>query len=452
MQSIDLKGLLMKKLLLVKLLLSFFLISCMVQLPALPQRQVVNNLTTPVSSTLGCLQNQPSALLREQSDPFVVNLNTLGLDLYHWLTQEDKTTNLIFSPYGIVAAFSMAYSGARQETAAEMAQVLHFLPQADQPIQFGVVNCYLGNLANQVDATNQTNDAENTPFQLQLANALWGQANFPFSQHYFATMSENYKADLQSVDFVASPIEAIQQINQWVNEKTAGRIQELVTKEEVTPNTRLVLANTIYFKASWLRPFLSVQTEPQAFTLLNGDTVVTPLMHGLIRAPYLQANGYQAALLPYVGEKVDLLILLPDVDHFAEIEQSLDLATLSAIATNAQPHDIALALPTFALQTKVDLIKTLQAAGLHTPFDPVKANFAGMTDSKNGLYISAALQQATITVDEQGTEAAAATGVVMAVAGIERAELTVDRPFIYAIRERETQAILFMGRVLNPAE
>lgn len=450
----------MKKLILVQILLTLLFISCINPPSTFPQSQPASNLAHSASAPLDCSQDQSSALPQEQANPFIANLNTLGIDLYHLLTQGEKATNLIFSPYGIVAAFSMAYGGARQETEAEMAQVLHFLPQADQHAQFHMMNCYLTNLANQVDATPQANDTtsdtendtENIPFQLQLANGLWSQANFPFAQSYFATIGENYNADLQTVDFAANPIGAIQQINQWVDQKTAGRIQEFMTKEEVTPETRLVLANAIYFKASWLRPFLPSATQAQAFTLLNGEMVAAPLMHGFIRAPYLKANGYQAALLPYVGEKVDLLILLPDAGHFAEIEQNLDLATLSAIATNAQPHDITLALPTFTLQTKVDLSKTLQAAGLHTPFDSVKANFAGMTESKNGFYISAALQQATITVDEKGTEAAAATGVVMAVAGIERAELIVDRPFIYAIWAREAKAILFMGRVMNPTE
>ena len=177
--------------------------------------------------------------------------------------------------------------------------------------------------------------------------------------------------------------------------KDRWRIQELLTKDEVTSATRLVIANAIYFKASWLIPFSPSQTQPQPFVLLKGDQVIVPLMHNTIRSPYLKGEGYQAALLPYflpyVDKRIEMLILVPDPERFVEIEQTLDLESVAYIVTNAEAHELTLALPKFELQSNLDLRKTLGVMGLQAPFEPAKADFSGMTDGRNELYISGAV-------------------------------------------------------------
>jgi len=445
-------------------LVSFWLTSCMLQPDTLSQfesalekpSQFESVLEEPSStgSQVACTQDDPSTRSPTQASSLVANLNTLGIDLYHTLTQSADQENLIFSPYGVVSAFSAAYAGAAGETEAEMVQFLHFLPQSEQHSQYRTINCYLTSLANDAEPINQGMGEQHIPFQLQIANGLWQQAGFPFSQGYLGTIAENYSADLQTVDFVTGSPQVVEQINQWVRQKTAGRIQELVTNDEVTSATRLVIANAIYFKASWLIPFSPSQTQVQPFALRNGDQVMVPLMHNTLRASYLKAEGYQAALLPYflpaVDKRVEMVILVPDPERFSEIEQSLDLATVADTVANAEPYELTLALPKFELNHRLDLRKVLSAIGLQAPFEPAQANFSRITGGENGLYISAAIQQATITVDEQGTEAAAATGIPMPVSKVEPAELIVNRPFIYAIRETESNAILFLGRVVNP--
>lgn len=407
------------------------------------------------NSQVACAQSDLPIRPPTQATSLVANLNSLGIDLYHTQTQNNDN-NLIFSPYGVVSAFSAAYAGARDETEAEMAQVLQFLPQSEQHDQYRMVNCYLAGLANDAKLINPGMGEQNIPFQLQLANGLWRQQGFPLSPGFLTTIADKYAANLQEVNFVTNSAQAVAQINQWVDQATAGRIQELVTQNEVTPNTRLVIANAIYFKASWLAPFSLSRTEMQPFILLSSDQIEVPLMHSTMRTSYLQADGYQAALLPYfsphINKGVEMLIVLPSTGQFAEIEKNFDLEMIADIAANAKLYDLSITLPKFELRNSLDLMETLTLMGLQAPFEPGRADFSGITNGENGLFISAAIQQATITVDENGTEAAAATGAVMAESKLEPAELIVNRPFIYAIREVNSGAILFMGRVMNPVE
>lgn len=428
--------------------------------PAVPSSPLITAAHSPLAPPLNaCAQSGAASLDSGDMEQFANSLNTLGVDLYQLLIQNDSTSNLIFSPYGVVSAFSMAYAGAEEETAAEMRQYLHFLPHAEQATRFQVMNCYLASLAGNADEQNANEESEqqNIPFQLRLLNGAWVQEEFPLAQAYRTTITEKYSADLQSVDFATNPARAIDQINQWVQEGTEDRISELMSPNEVNSTTRLVLANAAYFKAAWLLPFRPSQTQPKPFTLLSGDPVEVPMMHQTrLRAPYMENEQFQAVLLPYVGRQIEMVIILPrregGADRFAQVEQALDAALFAQVAAGAALRDITMTLPKFEIQNEMNLVSLLAGAGLRAPFSTGGADFSGITGGDNGLYISAALQHANITVDERGTEAAAATGIAMVASALTRAEFTADHPFIYALRAKETGTILFMGRVVNPAE
>lgn len=441
----------MIKLISIMILICLLLASCTIRSDSVsqPNSPLANGAERETHAR--CEQTTSTPVAITKSGNLTTGINTLALGLYQAISQKNHE-NLIYSPYSAALAFSMAYAGAKAQTEAQMAQYLHFLPQATQHAELHALDCYLNNLAKSVPLLNGDNKDANTPFQLQIANSAWGQTNFPFKSSYTDTVERNYSAALEAVDFTGNPDQAIAEINQWVAKQTAGKIEQLLTKSEVTPLTRLALVNATYFKASWLNPFPEAQTQPAPFHLLAGATVNVPLMHSSgMRTPYLKGSNYQAVRLPYVGDRVEMLIIVPDENKFAEVEQQVSLDMLADINTRAELRDVDLAMPKFDFETKSDLVETLQALGMQVPFDPTQADFSGMLESGKGLYISAAIQQATIAIDEKGTEAAAATGVLMANSALERAELTVDRPFIYVIRENKTNLILFMGRVLNPA-
>jgi serpin B len=384
-----------------------------------------------------------------QVGELVQGLNGFALEMYRRAAQASDA-NLVFSPYSIALAFSMVYGGARGETQAQMADVLRFLPQAAQHPAFNALDQYLAGLGTSEQGSDE---GQGDPFQLNIANAVWGQAGFPFRDDYLKLLAAQYGAGLRVVDFAADTAAIIDRINAWVAEQTAGRIEKIVPPAGVvTPDTRLVLANAIYFNASWLFPFQEEGTADGPFTRLGGGQVTVPLMHrNSVRAPYTEGQDYQAIFLPYTGRDVEMLVLLPQRGAFQAVEAQLSTDFLQGLRDAAQERDVTLALPRFDLETDLPLKQLLQDMGLTAPFDAGAADFSGMAEG-GGLFISAALHQANITVNETGTEAAAATVVAMDLSLRKRAEMSVDHPFIFAVVERETGTILFLGRVLDPAE
>jgi len=384
----------------------------------------------------------------EVSDQQVADLvaghKAFAFDLYHAIVKE-KAGNLIYSPYSISLAFSMAYAGARSETAAQMAEVFHFLPQEAQHPAFNVVDQRLLSLGQEP----RRHEEEETLFQLTVANALWGQQGFPFKQPFLETLARQYGAGMRVVDFQRAPDEAVEAINRWVAEQTHDRIDQILSPGSITPDTRLILVNAIYFKAAWLYLFNPSATEDGPFTLLDGSPVTVPLMHQRARIAYAEGEGYQAVQLPYRGEAVDMWIILPGEGRFESIEAQLSAGFLDEVRDQAELRDVTLTMPRFDFETDLQLPDLLKGMGMAVPFSGA-ADFRGMAED-GGLYIDEARHRSTITVDEKGTEAAAATMVTIAVEKLETAEMTVDRPFILAIVERERGAILFLGRVLNPA-
>jgi serpin B len=383
-----------------------------------------------------------------QVGELVQGLNGFALEMYRRAAQASDA-NLVFSPYSIALAFSMVYGGARGETQAQMADVLRFLPQAAQHPAFNALDQYLAGLG---ASEQSSDDGQRDPFQLNIANAVWGQAGYPFRQEYLELLAAQYGAGLRAVDFTADTAAIIERINAWVAEQTNDRIEEIVPPAGVvTPDTRLVLANAIYFNASWLFPFDEAATADGRFTRLDGGQVTVPLMHqDTVRAPYAAGQGYQAIFLPYKGHDVEMLVLLPQREAFEAVEAQLSADFVTRLRDTAEQRDVTLTLPKFDLETDLPLKKLLMDMGMTAPFDPGTADFSGMVEG-GGLSISAALHQANITVDETGTEAAAATVVAMDLSLVERAEMSVDHPFIFAIVERETGTILFLGRLLDPA-
>ncbi|HSM57260.1 MAG TPA: serpin family protein [Candidatus Sulfomarinibacteraceae bacterium] len=386
----------------------------------------------------------------EQPGALVTANNRFAADLYH-IAAGESDDNLIFSPYSISLAFSMVYGGARGDTEAEMQDVLHFLLQDEQHLAFNALDRHMNALSEGVTVEGAIDGETGQPFQLDIANAVWGQEGFPFQEEYLRVLAEQYGAGLRAADFAEDPEGERQVINDWIAEATQERIEDMVGPGVITPNTRMVLANAIYFYGGWLFPFNESATEDGSFTLLDGSTVRAPLMrHRAARVPYLESDGYRAVQLPYTGLKADMLILLPDEGRFAEIQETLDAELIAGVRSRAETRDVDVILPRYDFETELDLIEQLEALGMSTAFGS-GADFSGMVEG-GGLFIGAALHKATIAVDERGTEAAAATVIAMEESAMPPGEFHATRPFIFAIVERETGSILFLGRVMNPAE
>ena len=377
----------------------------------------------------------------------VRGMNTFGIDFYK-VTNQSGEANLIFSPYSIALAFSMTYGGAMGQTEAQMMKTLGFLPQTEQHAAFNALDQYLAALGEGFEGQSQANDDQGEAFQLDVANAVWGQAGFPFKDAYLQTLAEYYGAGLREVDFSQDPEAARERINQWVAEQTKDKIKDLAPQGSIDTNTRLVLANANYFKAAWLFPFMESRTNQEDFTLLDGSQAEVAMMHGGGRFPYTLREGYQAVQIPYTGDQVDLLVVLPDEGRFGAIEDQLSTEFLEIVREEMETHDVSLAMPHFDFDSEIDLVRAFQTMGMTDPFSGA-ADFSGMVEG-DGLFISAAQHKGTIKVDEIGTEASAATMIAVGVSAIQQAEVSLDRPFIFAIVERETGSILFLGRVVKP--
>ena len=407
---------------------------------------------TPTKSATGAGELLQASVARDESPE--VNLATVGdlaqgnnrfaFDLYHQVAGQ-SSENLIYSPYSISLAFSMVYAGARGATAEQMAEVFHYLPQENQHLAFNALD---RQIATAGEAGFLPEGGE--PFQLNVANAVWAQYGYPFRDTYLELLAQQYGAGVRTVDFAEDLDVALEAINEWTYDATEGRIEKLAPPLSVTPLTRLVLANAIYFKASWLFAFDETSTAEGAFTLLDGSSVTVPLMHqAAARIPYADGDAYQAVWLPYAGGTVDMLVILPAEGEFEVVEAQMGDELLQAVQERVEVRDVDLTLPRFEFDTTLQLVELLQSLGLTSPFGS-EADFSGMTES-DSLFIADAVHKGTITVDEEGTEAAAVTGVAMEESEYPRAKVSVTHPFLFAIIERESGTILFLGRVLNPA-
>lgn len=361
-----------------------------------------------------------------------------AVDLYQAVRGEDG--NLFFSPYSVSLALAMAYAGARGDTEAEMADTLHFtLPPDRLHPAFNATDLSLG-------------AAGDEAFRLSIANALWGQEGFDFLADYLDTLAINYGAGLRLADFVDPNAreQARQTINLWVSDKTEGKIPELLAQGALGDDTRLVLTNAIYFKADWETPFVAESTRPAPFTLLDGSTVQAPTMARRAQTGYAAGDGYEALELTYKGGRTSMIILLPAAGSFKTFEDSLDSASLDEILGGLQPTDLEIYVPKFKYSAELALADTLASLGMPSAFDAGAADFSGM-DGRRDLVVTGVMHKAYVAVDEKGTEAAAATGLVVGATSMPQT-VAVDRPFIYLIRDQKTGTALFMGRVVNPLD
>ncbi|MCA9858730.1 MAG: serpin family protein [Thermomicrobiales bacterium] len=378
--------------------------------------------------------------------------SAFAFDLYAQIQQADDG-NVIVSPYSISQALAMTYAGADGETAAQMAAVLHFtLGQDGLPPAFQTLD---SDLTTRGTAAADP-DRGYPPRTLNIANGLWGEQTFPFSADFSAQLADYYGAGLQPTDFIGQPDAARDQINDWIAEQTEDRIEDIVPEGGITQDTRLVLANAIYFYGGWLNTFDESGTADADFHLLDGSTVSTPFMSQQAFFSYLAGDGFQALELPYAGSQFAFTVILPDEGNFDAVEDGLDAVMLESIVRQLGSRELILSMPKFEFDYATSVADTLQAMGMTHAFDPNLADFSGLLDgvSPETLYISDVLHKAFIGVDENGTEAAAATTVMMAGAAApvdEPLEVSVDRPFIFLIRDTQSGAILFVGRVMDPS-
>lgn len=362
-----------------------------------------------------------------------------AVELYSTLSGLDG--NFFFSPYSISTSMAMTYAGARGTTGEQMSRVMHFK----------IAGHGLHRAFSELAETMQRDTDAGSGFELHAANSLWGQTGYPFLPEFLELVSEYYGAEPVQLDFSGDPEGSRETINLWAQERTEGRISDLLPEEVLTTATRLVLSSAIYFRADWLFQFDPMGTFPGPFTLLNGQEAEVPTMTLSEHFRTMEDDGYRAVELPYRERDFCMLIILPDSGRFQEIENSLGADFIFGILDRLEDASLALRLPKFNTTSQYLLGETLQSMGMTTAFGP-EADFSGM-DGTSWLYISSVVHQAVISVDEYGTEAAAATAVIMAkLNGESSSPFRVDRPFIYLIMERNTRAVLFMGRILNPLD
>ena len=326
-----------------------------------------------------------------------------------------------------------------------MAQTLHFLPQGRLHPAFNRLDLELAQRGK--DAKGK----DSKGFRLNIANALWGQKGYRFLPEFLDLLAENYGSGLRLLDFAADPESSRVTINDWVSHQTEGRIKDLVPQGVIDTLTRLVLTNAIYFNAAWGAPFDKSQTQDGAFHLQNGSQVTVPMMKQTKSFGYAEGQGYQAVELPYDGGELSMVILLPKAGQFEAFEGSLDAGQVNSILKNLAQRQVALSLPRLKTESEFSLAETLAAMGMPVAFSS-EADFSGMDGGRN-LFISDVVHKAFVSVDESGTEAAAATASVMGLTYAmpeQPVEFTVDRPFIFLIRDIPTGAILFVGRIVNP--
>ncbi len=369
--------------------------------------------------------------------------NGFALALYQALRDEDG--NLIYSPYSIFQALLMTAAGAEGATASQMASVLGV--DLDDPEIHNLMNALNNALTTQPEYL----ESDAQPLTFNIANAVWAQKDYHFEQAFLDTLSANYNAGLKLVDF-NNPEDARALINLWVAAQTNDKIKDLIPEGVLSAMTRMVLTNAIYFKGAWSNQFEEKDTKDGSFTLLDGSSKTVPFMHGNFTLPALVSEKIQAISLPYEGGTYAMAAIMP-LENFAEFEAQLTAADLEQLLSNLQSSRamVDLSMPKFQSESRLGLGEILAALGMPDAFDAQKADFSGMT-GKPDLMISSVLHQATIDVNEEGTEAAAATAVVMGVTSMPGQSYTIrlDKPFIYVIYETTTNTIVFMGRMVNP--
>jgi serpin B len=373
--------------------------------------------------------------------------NALGLDVY--AAARRGHVNAAISPLSISMALTMTWAGARGDTAAQMKTVLHTDLTPDAAL----------------DAETKVRSWMNDPAQtvtLRVANRLFGQKGFAFDQGYLDKTNAAFGAPLEPLDFTGAAGAARTHINDWVARQTDQHIKDLLPAGAVRADTRLVLANAVYFLGKWDQPFKKGETKPAPFHVAARSSKEVPTMHGTLGAPYAHTDGVKVLQLPYTGGQLAMVFVLPDaVDGLEAVESRLSPATLGGWTSALATTRAKVALPSFKIEPSdaLALGKTLASLGMPLAFDEAKADFTGIANPPNPqdrLVISNVFHKAFVKVDEEGTEAAAATATVLRTRALIRhepppEEFVADHPFLFFLRDVASGTILFMGRVGNPA-
>jgi serpin B len=377
--------------------------------------------------------------------------NAFAADLYGRLAATEG--NLFFSPNSIETALTMTYAGARGNTADEMAKVLHLSAIGADAGNPAELHKTFGAFLRDLNAPNGP-DGKPRGYQLSVANALWGQKGHNFLQDFLGLVNTSYGAALTDLDFANNAEAARVTINTWVEKQTQQKIQNLIAKGVLDGRTRLVLTNAIYFKGDWTSQFKKDATKDARFNVTADKTVTAPMMNRTGDYAYAEDAALQVLKMPYVGNEVSMVVLLPKrVDGLADLQKRLTAENLEMWGRGNRSQKVVLTMPKFKLTAQFELAKTLAAMGMTDAFSGGKADFSGI-DGQHYLYISNVIHKAYVDVNEEGTEAAAATAIGMRTMGAalppRQIVFKADHPFLFLIRHEKSGAILFMGRVSTP--
>ncbi len=388
-----------------------------------------------VSNSLGWEQSQIA------ENAIVEGNNKFAFALYDKLREEKG--NLFFSPYSISTALAMTYAGARGQTQAQMAKVLCF-PAIASDANEAKFHTAFGQIINDINARGGKGE-----YELMVANALWGQKGYKFLNEYLALIETDYGGGFNRVDFINATEDARQTINKWVEKKTNDKIKDLIGPDVLDGLTRLVLTDAVYFKGKWANQFKKEQTKNGPFILLDGQKIDVPMMKQTKEFGYTEVDDLQVLEMPYVKDELSMIILLPTkIDGLPDLERKLNYQNLSKWLAKMYAPTVDVSIPRFKMTQPFRLDETLQSMGMKNAFGR-NADFSGMNGTTD-LFISSVIHKAYVDVNEEGTEAAAATEVEMTLSIEQNPVFKADHPFIFLIRANKSGSILFIGRVMNP--
>jgi serpin B len=408
------------------LILSILLFGCSTVQPIIDD-------TVPVIDDTGATPSGVSSVIDAN--------NQFAFELYSKFNENEKG-NIFFSPYSISTALAMTYEGARGQTAEEMQNVFHF------PAGINVRGPAFAKIYNEINKKDKE-------YKLNTANALWAQKDYAFLNSYFDLVGKYYGGKVTNLDFIGETEKSRVTINDWVEDQTNDKIKDIIPPGVLNPMTRLVLTNAIYFKGTWVKQFDEKNTKEQDFRVSPGNTVKVPMMSLTgkdAKFNYTETDKLQVLELLYKGNELSMLVLLPKEDNLDSISDSLNAEKLAGLRSSLREQQVDVFLPKFKFETKYFMADTLSDMGMPTAFTQGKADFSGMTGNQD-LFISKVIHQAFVEVNEEGTEAAAATVVIMTMSAVPRQTIFMaDHPFIVIIQQKETGNILFLGKVMDPSK
>jgi serine protease inhibitor len=389
---------------------------------------------------LGCEDAPMPTATAQEKTAASQGSSAFGIDLYKQLSGADG--NLFFSPYSISTALAMTYAGACGETEKEMAKVLHAgMDQGRYCQSMAALNA-------DILAAGRASGCD-----IHTANGLWAQKGHPFRPEYLTMVEKTFGAELAEVDFATSADKVTKEINAWVERQTANKIKDLFARGMLNDQTRLALANAIYFKGKWEHPFSKGRTRPGDFHVSADRKTTAQMMHLTQHFSYAELEDVQVLEMPYTKRALRFVAILPrKIDGLSTVEKKLIPAYLTDCLRKLHSQEVHVTLPRFELHTEFQLNQALAALGMPGAFSPREADFSGM-DGAHDLFLSAVVHKAFVDVNEEGTEAAAATGIGVMTAAMplkKRPSFLADHPFLFLIRDAESGAVLFLGRYVKP--